>query len=65
MDMNEAMDMLGIKICPSCGKEYLGHPAISRKDNKTLICSDCGVKEAIQQYLEHISTKEVKDDKAH
>lgn len=35
--------------CPRCGKYYLGHPAISRKDNKTEICSTCGTEEALLQ----------------
>ena len=30
--------------CPKCGAEYQGHPAISRRDNKTPICPDCGTK---------------------
>lgn len=34
--------------CPSCGREYTGHPAMSRKDNKTEICPDCGVLEALE-----------------
>lgn len=33
--------------CPRCGKYYLGHPAISRKDNKTEICTHCGIEEAL------------------
>lgn len=36
-----------IKICPRCGKPYSGEPAISRSDNKTEICSDCGIHEAL------------------
>ncbi len=35
-------------VCPLCGKTYTGHPALSRKDNTTLICSDCGVREALE-----------------
>ena len=31
-----------IKICPRCGKAYYEPPAISRMDNQTLICPDCG-----------------------
>ena len=31
--------------CPQCGAEYQGHPAISRKDNKTPICPDCRTRE--------------------
>ena len=34
-------------ICPSCGREYTDHPAVSRKDNITEICPDCGVIEAL------------------
>ena len=36
------------KKCPVCGKEYQEPPAISRKDNKTEICPDCGVMEALE-----------------
>ena len=35
-------------ICPSCKKESIYHPALSRKDNKTEICSACGTKEALE-----------------
>ena len=35
------------KICPICGKSYTGEPALSRKDNATLICQDCGILEAL------------------
>ncbi len=35
------------KICPKCGKAYYEHLAISRKDNKTFICPDCGTMEAL------------------
>ena len=35
------------KICPECGKEYSSHPALSRKDNKTMICPKCGMMEAL------------------
>ena len=33
--------------CPICGKEYTGAPALSREDNKTLICPDCGTRQAL------------------
>ena len=36
-----------IKICPRCGKAYHGSPALSRIDNETLICPDCGTREAL------------------
>ena len=35
-------------ICPKCGKEYTGRPALSRADNKTMICPDCGIHEALE-----------------
>ena len=37
--------------CPICGKCYTGYPALSRKDNKTMICPDCGIAEAIQAFM--------------
>ena len=39
------------KKCPRCGAVITFYPAISRKDNKTEICSDCGVIEAIEEYI--------------
>lgn len=39
------------KICPNCGKEIKGYPALSRKDNKTNICSNCGTKEALEIFI--------------
>ncbi|MGN1043533.1 MAG: hypothetical protein ACI4PR_01855 [Acutalibacteraceae bacterium] len=41
-------NIIEIKICPHCRRAYHGHPAVSRKDNKTLICSDCGTREALE-----------------
>lgn len=37
-----------IKICPKCGRSYYGTPALSRADNETLICPDCGTREALE-----------------
>ncbi len=34
--------------CPRCGQHYRGFPALSRVDNKTHICSDCGTREALE-----------------
>lgn len=36
------------KICPMCGREYSDYPALSRKDNETLICPECGQREALE-----------------
>lgn len=36
-----------LSICPRCGKPYYEPPALSRLDNETLICPDCGTREAL------------------
>ena len=36
------------RICPVCSKFYSEVPALSRKDNFTEICPECGVREAIE-----------------
>ena len=35
-------------VCPLCGRVYHEHPALSRTDNETLICPDCGTREALE-----------------
>lgn len=42
------------RICPRCNKKYSGYPAISRKDNKTEICSQCGTEEALEDFYKHL-----------
>ena len=34
-------------VCPKCGAIYHERPAISREDNTTEICPDCGTREAL------------------
>ena len=34
--------------CPKCGKVYRGYPALSRQDNRTEICPECGIREALE-----------------
>lgn len=51
-----------VKICSRCGKEYKGVGAISRKDNKTEICSACGTKEALEVYNDYLKNKEAKKE---
>lgn len=46
------------RTCPRCGKVYLDYPAISRKDNETEICPECGLAEALLQ----ASGKDLKND---
>ena len=36
------------KVCPKCGQVYKAPPAISREDNLTYICPDCGIHEALE-----------------
>nr|WP_083628014.1 DUF4314 domain-containing protein [Hornefia porci] len=35
------------RVCPVCGGSLTCHPALSRRDNKTEICPDCGTREAL------------------
>ena len=35
-------------VCPICGQTYHGRPAVSRLDNLTLICPDCGTRQALE-----------------
>ena len=44
-------------VCPNCGEDYDGHPAISRKDNKTKICSNCGISEAFIAFMDSQNPK--------
>ena len=36
------------RVCPLCGKEFKEVPALSRADNETLICPDCGTRQALE-----------------
>jgi len=36
------------RVCPICGKTYTGAPALSRVDNETAICPDCGTRQALE-----------------
>jgi len=49
------------KKCPRCGQRKF-HPiktmnALSRRDNETYICSDCGVEEAMEDFCNFILRK--------
>ena len=37
-----------MKICPKCGKEAKLLLELSRIDNKTMICDECGTMEALE-----------------
>ena len=34
--------------CPKCGKLFSERGAVSRVDNVTIICPDCGTREALE-----------------
>ena len=36
------------RVCPRCGQAYRGRPAVSRADNETPLCPDCGTREALE-----------------
>ena len=36
------------RVCPLCGRTYGEPPALSRTDNETLICPDCGTRQALE-----------------
>lgn len=37
-----------LRKCPLCGRTYVEAPALSRTDNETLICPDCGTRQALE-----------------
>ena len=44
--------------CPTCGDEIVEYPALSRRDNKTHICSPCGLREAMNDWQGWFPPKE-------
>lgn len=40
--------MMRTAVCPLCGKTYHEIPALSRTDGETLICPDCGTRQALE-----------------
>ena len=37
-----------LRKCPKCGKLFSERGAVSRMDNVTIICPDCGTREALE-----------------
>lgn len=52
-------NLVQLRTCPRCGGVYSGHGAVSRLDNVTIVCSDCGTREA----LESIGVDETEQEK--
>jgi hypothetical protein len=48
-----------MKICPRCGRKFDRLLALSRVDNKTMICGGCGMEEAFLDFFGHIVKKPV------
>lgn len=46
-------ELFQVRACPRCNAWYDAEPAISRADNKTEICPDCGQAEAMAAYDRH------------
>lgn len=48
-----------MKICPRCHRKFERLLALSRKDNETSICDECGIKEALEDLsTNHLSPQE-------
>lgn len=39
-----------MRVCPVCKRKYDEHPALSRKDDHTEICPDCGMAKALEAF---------------
>ena len=40
------------EVCPKCYGFIDGWPALSRKDNKTHLCTKCGQREALEEWVQ-------------
>ena len=45
-----------MKMCPKCGRSFERLLALSRTDNETLICDECGTMEALDSLPQGILT---------
>ena len=43
-------------VCPKCGREFERLLAVSRSDNKTMLCDECGTMEALNSLPRGILT---------
>jgi predicted amidophosphoribosyltransferase len=51
-----------MRICPKCKKKYEGFPAISRIDDKTEICPECGRAQALLNAAVHSAVSQLPKD---
>ena len=64
LNLKEAAKESRMKKCPNCGKMFDSrYAALSRKDNKTKICSDCGQEEALGDFYKYAvgKNKDIKE----
>lgn len=47
--------------CSICGNWVTEHPALSRADNKTEICPDCGIDQALEDYKKMRAEEKAKE----
>ncbi len=43
--------------CPKCGRSFTKLLALSRTDNKTMVCDKCGIMEALNNFAIHKKQK--------
>ena len=55
-------EMKKTRICPICGREYTDYPALSRRDNITEICPDCGVSEALEDFFNNSNVQDKEEE---
>lgn len=46
-----------MKICPKCGRGFERLLALSRTDNETMICDECGTMEALDSLPQGLLTQ--------
>ena len=44
-------------VCPRCSRVTNKYPALSRRDNETGVCPDCGVDEAMFDFFTDLKSK--------
>ncbi len=62
---DEANMIARVSVCPRCGQTYHGRSAISRVDNETLLCQDCGTREALESIGVDVKEQEAILDSIH
>ena len=53
------------KKCPFCGRIYTAPSALSRSDGETVICPDCGTREALESIGVEVEEQEKIPDTIH